>query len=489
MLSVSSGAPEYKIVGAEEVDGNPLSANLPLAPETDEDAFMALAMRPEFDVRDRELPRSIRRLRINRLRRFFVPTMPVHLRALNSICTSILDGYIPRNPMTPLGQRIMQGCQVDLPFSPTITMVAGHSGMGKSTLTSRILEYLGGQLWRHTSFRGVPFPETQLVWLRRNVPEHCTVATLCSTFGDYTDSVLGLKLYSGLFSKLKGSGRNTYLSEIRRIVASHHVGVLVLDEFQNLSLMGVGAKKIIALLVNLRDELGLPIVVIGTYKALGLLKSELSSARRLAEGGYFDLERPLSPNDVHWQSLCTAAWEFQWVRNPVDYSEAIGAALYEVSQGITGIMLSTLATAQVAAIENGSERVTEELIRTVFKERMTPLHPAVRVLQSGDPLLMDQFDDLYKNFWPSTERECVDGAAADPASSAADSTGDPKAMSDDPADAATASAKSVKPRRPRTVSSTEVTRVPAKPVLSEEQIKKLVLADSVKDLISVLDGR
>jgi hypothetical protein len=32
--------------------------------------------------------------------------------------------------------------------------------------------------------------------------------------------------------------------------------------------MGVGAKKIIALLVNLRDELGLPIVVVGTYKAL-----------------------------------------------------------------------------------------------------------------------------------------------------------------------------------------------------------------------------
>lgn len=482
MLSVSSGAPVYRIVGAEEVDGNPLSAHLPLAPETDEDAFMALAVRPDFDARDRDLPKAIRRLRINRLRRFYVPTMPVHRRALSSICTSILDGYIPRNPMTPLGQRILHGCQVDLPFSPVITMVAGHSGMGKSTLTNRILEYLGGQVWQHTGFRGVPFPETQIVWLRRNVPEHCTVGTLCSTFGDYTDSVLGLKLYSGIFSKLQGSGRNTYLAEIRRIVASHHVGVLVLDEFQNLSLMGVGAKKIIALLVNLRDELGLPIVVVGTYKALGLLKSELSSARRLAEGGYFDLERPLSADDEHWQSLCAAAWEFQWIRDPIEYSDSIAAALYEVSQGITGIMLSTFATAQVAAIEDGSERVTEDVIRAVFAERMKPLHPAVRVLQSGNPMLMDQFDDLYKNFWPSEERSGVDDAKE-----SSDSSPDP--VHAEPAVAAPAAPAGRKPRGPKGAGAAPPGSAPANPLLSDEQIRKLVLTDSVKDLLSVLDGR
>jgi hypothetical protein len=482
MLSVSRGVPQYKTIGAEEVDGNPLSAHLPLAPETDDDAFMALATRPEFDVAERNLPNSIRRLRINRLRRFYAPTMPVHRRALSSICTSIADGYIARNPLTPLGQRILQGCQVDLPFSPMITMIAGHSGMGKSALMNRVLGYLGGQLWEHTNFHGVPFPESQIVWLRRNVPEHCTVGTLCSTFGDYTDSVLGLTLYRGIFSKLQGSGRNTYLAEIRKIVTSHHVGLLILDEFQNLSLMGVGAKKIIALLVNLREELGLPIVVVGTYKALRLLKSELSSARRLVEGGYFDLERPLSAEDAHWQSLCSAAWEFQWVRDPVDYSAGICTALYDVSQGITGIMLTTLATAQVAAIEDGSERVTEDLIRTVFAERLKPLHPAIRVLQSGNPILMDQFDDMYKNLWPSTEREGVDGAREA-------STPNPEPMNDDPAAAAIAAAGTPKARRSKHGAPAADKPAAAKPLLTDEQVRKLVLTDSVKDLISVLDGR
>ena len=482
MLSINSGVPEYKIVGAEELDGNPLAAHLPLPPETDNDAFMALATRPEFDIRDRELLNSIRRLRINRLRRFYVPVMAVHRRALVSICTSLLDGYIQRNPMTPLGQRILQGYGVDLPSSPPITMISGLSGMGKSTLIDRIQAFLGGQVWQHTNFRGIPFTETQILWLRRNVPEHCTVGTLCSTFGDYTDGVLGLKLYAGIFAKLNGGGRNTYLSEIRKIITSHHVGFLVLDEFQNLSLMGVGAEKIIAMLVNLRDELGLPIVVVGTYKALKLLRSDLSSARRLVEGGYFDLERPMSADDENWQSLCEAAWEFQWVRKPVAYSEAIGNAFYEVSQGVTGIMLSTFATAQLAAIEDGSECVTEELIQKVFDERMKPLHPAVRVLQSGNPMLMDKFDDLYKNFWPTTDREGVEGARDGVAASL------PAAGGDDQA-AAPAEKQSGRSRKSKDADAAAGSVKPGKPVLSEEQSRKLVLSDSMKDLISVLDGR
>ena len=145
-------------------------------------------------------------------------------------------------------------------------------------------------------------------------------------------------------------------------------------------------------------------------------------------------------------------------------------------------MLTTFATAQVAAIEDGSECVTEDLIRAVFAERMKPLHPAVRVLQSGDPILMDQFDDMYKNFWPSTERESVDGAAEDSASS-------PEVVTDDPAAAALAAAGKLKPRRPKRASAEASEAGPSKPLLSEEQIQRLVMTDSVKDLIALLDGR
>ncbi len=475
----TTASPTYLVRGASEIDGNPLLAHLRLAPETDNDAFVALGLRPDFDLKDRGLPNAIRRLRIKKLRRFYVPTLKAHRQALIDISTNVMDGYIARNPMTAEGQALLYGGAADLAFRPTISLVAGHSGMGKSTLMDRILNYMGDQLHRHVRFDGKPFTEKQILYLRRNCPEHCTVGTLCSTFGDYTDRVLGLQLYAGIFAKLQGGSRTLYLSEISKIIKNHHVGLLVIDEFQNLSLMGVGAKKIIALLVNLRDELGLPIVVVGTYKALRLLEGDMSTARRLVEGGYFDLERPTSAADDSWTSLCQIAWNFQWVRNPVEFDSGICEALYEVSQGITGIMISAFAFAQLAAIDDGTETVDAALLRKVYVDRMKPLHPALRVLQSGDPMLMDKFDDIYKNLWPKQGRDFDSPRPPVTVNTNVDSASDEVPAEDE------AAPDSEPARRSRKVAD-----APVKPVrasLSEEQVKKMVLADSVSDLISLLD--
>ncbi|PBK47544.1 hypothetical protein BUE61_29080 [Pseudomonas syringae pv. actinidiae] len=299
--------------------------------------------------------------------------------------------------MSAEGQRALYGGKVDITIRPTISLIAGHSGMGKSTLLDRVLESVGQQSYQHTSFKDQPFPEHQILWLRRNVPEHCTVKTLCASFGDYTDRILGLKLYHGIFQDVRGGDRNFYLSEIRKIITTHHVGILVLDEFQNLSLMGVGAAKIIAFLVNLRDELGIPIVIAGTYKALRLLEGDLSISRRLVEGGYYDLKRPLAADDESFNQLCKIAWQYQWTRERSEIKDSIIDALYDVSQGITGIMLSVFASAQLAAIEDGSEKIDEKTIIDTYSLRMTPLHHAVNILKSNSPRLIDKFDEALSN--------------------------------------------------------------------------------------------
>lgn len=474
--SVKLTSPAYRTIGFPEIDNNPLLAHLRLPPENDHDAFLALGIQAKFDPSERELPTAIRRLRINHLRRFFIPNLPAHRRALIGISSQMFDSYSARNPMTPEGQAILYGGAVRMPYRSTISFVAGHSGMGKSTLMDRILAYSGAQICHHTKFQGKSFPETQILWLRRNLPEHCTLGTLCSTFGEHTDQVLQTTLYSGVFSKLRAE-RSLYLKEIRRIITNHHVGLLVLDEFQNLSLMGIGANKIIALLVNLRDELGLPIVVIGTYQALRLLEGAMSSARRLCEGGFFDLERPLSHEDESWNLLCNAAWEYQWVRNPRAYSLEISDALYDVSQGISGIMLSVFITAQLAAMEDGSETVDADLIRKVYLERMSPLHPAIRTLQSGDPRLMDKFDDVYRNAYPTIDRS--EHNVSDEDFSTTEEGSANIAQPPTPERRAT---------RRKSVPDADANKTPLQTSkLTDDQIQKLVTADSISDLISLLD--
>src|SRR4051812_5137294 len=98
--------PNYRKIAVPEIDDNPLLAHLRLPPETDDDAFLALGLGASFDENERDFPTSIRRLRVNRLRRFFVPVLPTHRRALIDISSQMFDGYFARNPMTPEGQAI-----------------------------------------------------------------------------------------------------------------------------------------------------------------------------------------------------------------------------------------------------------------------------------------------------------------------------------------------------------------------------------------------
>lgn len=395
MAELSSDSPTYKTWGVDWLDENPLSAHLPDVPENSNDSFAALARQPAFDANELKLPAKLRRLRVAGLRNFFVPTHKTHFEAHSEIVGHVMMGYEHRNPMTAEGQRILHGSCQSLDLPPPISMISGFSGMGKSTLLTRILNSLGPQVVRHTNFRGKPFPYAQLLHLRINISAQCTVKTLCSDFGNRADQVLDTELYGGIFSKLSGASIPQYVHEIRKVVLQNHVGVLVLDEFQNLNLMGMGAKKIIAFLANLRDELCVPIVVCGTYKSLDLMRDDFTISRRLVEGGYFDLTRPTSSDDHSWVTLCHIAWANQWLRDPLDFSDEVCSTLYEVSQGITAVMIMVLMKAQRRALDNGLEQVDCALLRKVYQEQMKPLHPALAALRSSDPRLISSFDDLW----------------------------------------------------------------------------------------------
>lgn len=115
---------------------------------------------------------------------------------------------------------------------------------------------------------------------------------------------------------------------------------------------------------------------------------------------------------------------------------------------------------------------------------MKPLHPAIRILQSGNPILMDKFDDLYRNLWP--RQEGPEGyRAPEPYASSDDEPAAQTKIEPEAAEAATSPKRTRSGRNSVAASPQKV----IKPVLSDEQVNKMVMADSVADLISILDKR
>lgn len=416
--------PTYFELPIAEFRGNPLVEALQPPPGNKKEALARLVQKPHYHESELELPSCYRALLPARLLNFMFPTSQ-HFRLQSRIYSQILNGYRWRNPTTALGQRMLHGETKDgsacneesgyaegsnnvsdfsdnlLTRSPVarvpanISFLTGLSGMGKSTLIQAIMRGIGKPVIRHSNYNGESFTETQILYMMRNVPDQCSAKAVCKSFGDRADELIGRNLYAKLFSD-KSMTRTHYVNALRKIIANHHIGALVIDEFQNISLAKSGGKnEFLALILNLREELGIPIILVGTYRAAAVLKDESSIARRLVEGGFHELKRPASAEDDDWLPLCKILWRYQWVQNPQKFEDEVAKVLFDCSQGITGIMINLFVTAQTHAIEEGIETITPDLIKDVYKDRFRPLHPIIDILSRNDLEELALYDDLY----------------------------------------------------------------------------------------------
>lgn len=396
--------PNYTSYPLPEFVGNPLIEALTPLPFNQDDAIMRLSSLPLFDEAELKLPAVLRMFLPARLSRFLFPTTQ-HVRFLNHLAIQIFDGYSTRNPLSPAGQQYLHHAASQSYYVPvidpgtgrlsTISMVCGIPGIGKSTLIRGCMSMLGKPVIRHSNYNGTPFPEAQILYLMRNVPDQCSAKPFCKAYGDYTDALLGMPLYAKFFAD-KSMTRSHYVGELRKIVVSHHVGALILDCVEHLLLGSANdVAEFMAMLINMRDELRVPIILVGTPRAADILKSDVSTSRRIVEGGYHELKRPESPEDPDFAALSEVLWGYQWVTNRVEFSEGMRDLLYDLSQGITGVMITLFIAAQIEAIDSGKETLTKDLIKGVYDQRFKPLHSILDALRSGKQSIISQYDDLY----------------------------------------------------------------------------------------------
>ena len=408
--------PVYVDFPIPEFRGNPCVEAIARPPKDNDEAILRLSRTPYFDPSELELDASLRMLLPARLFNFMFPT-GLHVKILKRINLQIFNGYRHRNPLSPEGQRYLHEAADGTSFSgghsspliipASISFLTGLSGMGKSALARAVMASLGKPVIKHSMYHGLPFPETQILYLMRNVPDQCSARALCKSFGEHADYLLAQRLYSDYFSD-KSLNRSDIVVELRRIIVAHHIAALVIDNFENLSLARSGGKKeLIALIVNLREELGVPILIVGTYKAAEILRDDASVTRRLVGDGFYELKRPLSCEDEDYRGLVAAAWDYHWTKERAELNEEMYFILYDLSQGITAIVLTLLVFAQVDAIDNGTERVDASTIKNVYTEQFKPLHGIIDALRSGDSEAIGAYDDLYLRAFKSLKADMM----------------------------------------------------------------------------------
>lgn len=384
-----------------DYQGNPFIEALPPILSSPQ-AVDALTVEPGYHKSECELDEHYRLHCIQRLFRYFQP-LDTHIDIEQRISRSIRQGYVNRNPVRPEYVRRLRQCgeaiqersfdAVDFrsvkSTAAGFTMI-GMSGVGKTTAIDRVLS-LYPQCITHTSYEGQPFYVKQLVWMKLDCPYDGSIKALCLNFFSEADRIL-----ESDYSKKFYAARNTVdtmLPRMAQIASTHGVGLLVIDEIQHLSqAKSGGSEKMLNFFVTLVNTIGIPVVLIGTSKAMPILQSEFRQARRGSGQGDLFWER--MTNDESWDIMLQTMWKYNWTKKPCSLTKVLKDALYDESQGIIDIAVKLYALAQIKAIADGTEQITPQHIHEVASERLRLVKPMLDALRSGNMKKIMQYEDI-----------------------------------------------------------------------------------------------
>lgn len=384
-----------------EYASNPFIARLPPL-EKQKEIYGHLLAAPLFDEKECTYPPHLRKHCVARLARCFLPQAR-QVELADRIALLIRQGYLGRNPMTHdyirhlhNGVERIEGKSLDAPVSKPVQNTAssfallGCPGVGKTLSVNRVLDQ-----YPQTIQHDRPFSLRQIVWLRLEAPALGSLKQLCLDFFQSIDTLIGsdyVKRYA------IGTSVEQMLVHMAHVANLHALGVLVIDEIQNLRGAKVGAEPLMKFLVKLVNTIGVPVIPVGTLGALSIVQGSFSQARRSQGFGSMIWDR-MEPGSV-WDQFLRQLWKYQWTYPRTEMSDELSAAIYDESQGVADLAVKLFMLAQLRLIgiselrKESSEVLTPSLIRRVAKEEFALVSPMIDALRANDKDAIKKYGDL-----------------------------------------------------------------------------------------------
>jgi hypothetical protein len=436
---------EYLNQEVPEYEGNPLIEALPPL-LTKDDIVSGLTHFPPYSDEDRQRSVPARLHMLENAREFFVPHGK-HIEVHYAISNMLRRGYIRRNPVLRgywlEQQESIRKFTEDIttPFLPNSKArgfsIVGVGGTGKSTTVEKILQ-MYPQVITHVKYKNQDCILKQLVWLKLDCPRNGSLKGLCKHFFVAADEILGtsyLKYYGG-----KTQDIEDMLIGMVRVASNHCLGLLVIDEIQDLSeAKGGGSCNMLNFFVHLENRIEVPFILIGTPDAIPLLSGQFRQARRVSEQGdivwdrmneirqatdefddddeddfeeekasvtqVWSLEGEELEVDPIWRDFVQTLWIYQYVKNVTTLKENLlkdkrARALYAASKGIPAVAQTVFLLAQRRAITTGIEKITSGIIKSVARDSQNMIREMLDEARMRKPRPIPTVGDLFDwNAW------------------------------------------------------------------------------------------
>lgn len=196
--------------------------------------------------------------------------------------------------------------------------IIGCSGIGKSTAIIRAIDLIG-----KNGIIELKEPNTKIIpFVVVQCPFDCSVKGLLLEILRQVDEQIGSDYYS---KGMKARVTTDMLIGSVSQVALNHIGLLVVDEIQNV-VNNKGGNSLVGMLTQLINSSGISICMVGTPESTPFFEQALQLARRSLGLHYNTLEY-----NQYFCDFCKTIFEYQYTKEKVEISDNIINWLYEHS--------------------------------------------------------------------------------------------------------------------------------------------------------------
>lgn len=325
----------------------------------------ALRIKPQYSESIRKATEAERLIALQDLYSVYIPT-DMSREIYSKLYLALLRSMSKKQSLTAIrqfseNQKIVKGKEFSsiIGGSDSFTII-GDSGIGKSATVSRVIDMISGQrvIDLPNSMRIIPCVQVQ-------TPADCSVKGLLFEVLRKVDEILDTRYHYN--ATRVGSTTDMLIGSVST-VALNHIGLLIVDEIQNVVNSKNGA-VVVGMLTQLINNAGISICMIGTPKSALFFGQEMMLARRSLGLSY----GPFSYDDT-FKGFCKELFQYQYVQRRASLDEGMLQWLYNHSHGNASIVVSLIHDAQEIAILDGSEELSIASLEKAYKSRLSMLH-------------------------------------------------------------------------------------------------------------------
>ena len=244
--------------------------------------------------------------------------------------------------------------------------IIGASGIGKTSAISRALNLIEAD---HVIEIKQPYTKF-LPCLTVQCPFDSSVKGLLIEILRKLDEQIGTN-----YTKLRKATIDMLIGSVSQ-VCLNHIGLLVVDEIQNV-VNSKNGKNLIGSLTQLINSSGISICMVGTPESEIFFEQAMQLARRSVGLKYTSI-----PYNKHFCEVCECLFSYQYVKNVTHINNTIIDWLYQHSAGVISTVVSLIHDAQEIAILNGREVLDIKSLDEAYSNRLSMLHdyinPAIK---------------------------------------------------------------------------------------------------------------